>query len=319
MLAVQAQEGDGDDPDYEEMISARVRSKRNRQEVLLDNYRVFSINGTRYSPERHGNLYYESLPGGTGYTPRELDISNALTTPFGGMFTTYGRGENGYNSIPIVNRSSNNLGGMGPNNGLYCYRRGGVTIPSYGTACDPGNYQSQPNFIRMNDVMSVDGARIAMRIDNSSEYKVAKPAMNDFNGFNFQINLQSLFNSSAGNPGSFQPFQRAQDEAPTFWPVLTRYLNDVLDINLNAENSNQVSLFFSFFDQDTGAPVELDEVRATSFTQCQRGFHRPCSHSAPCPSFSEPLNVSLMPSLPSRSTTSTRITLMEAARSCASP
>jgi hypothetical protein len=107
----------------------------------------------------------------------------------------------------------------------------------------------------MNDVASVNGRRIAMRVDNASEYLPAKPAMNDFNGFNFQVNLQPIFNISAGHPGSYQPFKSRIGEVASV-------VEAVLSTSLNAEDGNMVTLFFSFFDQATGAPEELDEVRA---------------------------------------------------------
>jgi hypothetical protein len=41
----------------------------------------------------------------------------------------------------------------------------------------------------------------------------------------------------------------------------------VLHSSLNAQDGNAVTLFFSFFDQATGAPEELDEVRAPPFLE----------------------------------------------------
>ena len=78
-----------------------------------------------------------------------------------------------------------------------------------------------------------------MRIDNVTEYRVAKPAMNDFNGFNFQINLQPLFDTDAVLPNAYQPFRSN--------PAVDNFVEAFLGITLAAQNSNSVSLFYSFF------------------------------------------------------------------------
>ena len=57
-----------------------------------------------------------------------------------------------------------------------------------------GNYGAHPNFIRLNDVGTADGKRIACRIDNASAYLNAKAAMNDYNGINFQVNMAPMYN-----------------------------------------------------------------------------------------------------------------------------
>merc|ERR1719478_772600 len=217
-------------------------------------YDVFALNGTKFSlATSTASALVELMPEGTGQLFQPLNFSNALVTPNGGLIETSAvANENSYNLIPLVNRSSNNLGGLGPNNGTYCYTRATISTPSYAN-CDPGNYQAHPNFIRLNDItVTSGGQRVAMRIDNTSDYKVAKPAMNDFNGFNFQINLQPLYDAFAAAPGSFQPFY-------SDYAFITNFVQSALQITLKAENCNSVSLFYSFFDQDTGMPVELDE------------------------------------------------------------
>ena len=243
-------------------------------EDFLDIYDVFTINGTRIStPSQRASNPYDlaKLPLGdaTVGTFRALNISNGLVSDWGGMLPTHDAGKAAYNQIPLVNRSANNFGGLGPNNGSYCHRTETLTIPAYAWACDPGNYGAHPNFVRINDVVSItnlDGSvqRIGMRIDNASEYRTATPALNGFNGFNFQLNLQPLRNASAGNPGSEQSFRftaaymqyylgvppfLAQGYADDF----NGFIEAALDINMLDENMNTVSLFYSFFDQETGA------------------------------------------------------------------
>ncbi|MDC0525462.1 hypothetical protein OAO87_00590 [bacterium] len=258
----------GDDPRVEDMIAARasalaqarearVLPPRNRSEVLSE-LNIFTLSGALV-PLSDVDAY---LP--TAENQVILDVVNALTSEHGGMEQTRELEKNTrYSSIPLATRSSNNLGGMGPNNGTYCYDLAFNVLGWYTdkTPCagtGTGNYGHHPNFIRLNDVANLEGGqRIGMRIDNTSEYTVAKPAMNDFNGFLFQINLEPIYNVAAGQPGSFQPFESDLSLA-------TDFIETVLGISLRAENSNAVSLFFSFFDQNTGEPVELKEVRRRS-------------------------------------------------------
>ena len=257
----------GDDPNYEDMIAARSTTSRTVAGMTISDvqrlYDVFALNGTKFSlATSTASALVELMPEGTGQLFQPLNFSNALVTPNGGLIETSAvANENSYNLIPLVNRSSNNLGGLGPNNGTYCYTRATISTPSYAN-CDPGNYQAHPNFIRLNDItVTSSGQRVAMRIDNTSDYKVAKPAMNDFNGFNFQINLQPLWNNTAGHPGDEdQPFKAdTGGEFGSLAPVINSFIETALAIDLRAENSNVVSLFYSFFDQDTGLPIELEE------------------------------------------------------------
>merc|ERR1719421_1742309 len=191
---------ESDDPSLEDMIAARAvqeRAVQVDQDELSLGYIVYNINGEKLNSSTSG--YNTSLPYSVpGLVFTDLNFEDALTSPWGGMETTHASSLP-YGSIPLENRSSNNLGGMGPNNGVYVYNLDTLTL-------QPSGYQAHPNFIRMNDVANYKGQRIAMRIDNTSEYLAAKPAMNDFNGFNFQINLKPLYNISAQKPGSPQPF-----------------------------------------------------------------------------------------------------------------
>jgi hypothetical protein len=181
-----ASEG-GDDPDYDEMITARQNAIIH-SELLDGSYRlpfvVHDCNGVVHSPgeSEHARL----LPGGSpDHVFRELNITGALLSPHGGMRSVQAVRDL-YNTLALENRSANNLGGQGPNNGVYCFTRPRPSLTALNMTCGPGNFQAHPNFIRMNDVTTVDGRRIGLRIDNTTEYKAATPAMNDFNGFNLR-------------------------------------------------------------------------------------------------------------------------------------
>jgi hypothetical protein len=244
----------GDDPRLEDMIAARFVQSRQTVVHITDleaRYIMYDINGTMLTPA-DGSVYSYHLPHGAGLPFRSLNITAALDTAYGGMEETFNQGYAGYNAIPLANRSANNLGQQGPNNYFYCYNRAGIAIPSFSNTCNSpqGNYGAHPNFVRMNDVGHFDGKRIGMRIDNTTEYGAAKPAMTDFNGFNFQINLKPLHDIS----GVSQPFR-------TGITTLDSFVETLINTTLDAQDMNQVSLFYSFFDQDTGAPVELEEVR----------------------------------------------------------
>jgi hypothetical protein len=124
-----------------------------------------------------------------------------------------------------------------------------------------GNYAAHPNFIRLNDIAEFNGRRIALRIDNTTEFVPAAPAMNDFNGLNFQINLAPIYDIGATDPSAFQPFMA--DSTDPIGQAMNHFIGSALDIDLRAQNANNVALFFSFFDQNTGEPVELEEVSCT--------------------------------------------------------
>ena len=254
-----------DDPELEDMIAARSRVTPAAfgSHGLMEDHLVYGIDGTAYTPAM-GAAYFAMLPGGTGRTLRELNLSNALVSPFGGMLATRDAGEAAYNALPLANRSANNLGGLGPNNGTYCYRRAALNVGPYAGACDPGNYQAHPNFIRMNDVVEVAGRRVAMRIDNTSEFLVAKPAMNDFNGFNFQVNLAPIYDPYGGDPARSAAHDPFRDTSVPYGNLINQFIESALKVNLGQENSNAVSLFYSLFHQDDGSPVELSEVRTPS-------------------------------------------------------
>jgi hypothetical protein len=87
--------------------------------------------------------------------------------------------------------------------------------------------------------------------------------MNDFNGLNFQLNLKPIYDVLATDPSAFQPFlvdTQISGSSPGL-AALDNFLIYNIGTDVRAQNSNAAVLFFSFFDQDTGAPVELDEVR----------------------------------------------------------
>ena len=145
----------GDDPNLEDMILARSAAARVNElyiEDFLDMYDVFTINGTRistparplYNPAYSNPYDLTKLPRNDVVPFRELNIMNALVTGWGGMRPVHNTGETAYDQIPLVNRSANNLGGMGPNNHTYCYNRGTVSIPYYSGACDRGQLRRAP-------------------------------------------------------------------------------------------------------------------------------------------------------------------------------
>lgn len=244
----------GDDPSLEDMIRARNTIERTvivDQDEVAAIYTVYDIDGNIFTPNSTG--YYNMLP----YNPydnlefTELNFTNALFTPYGGFMDSHSLGPSAtaYHNIPLEDRPVNNLGGLGPNNGVYTTR---FATPS---DISPADYQAHPNFIRLNQISTFKGQNVSMRIDNCSEYVPARPSMNDFNGFNFQLNLRPLYNFTAGAPGSFQPFVANS-------LIMAQFVREALQVNLLAENCNSVSLFYSFFDQDTGRPIELEEVHA---------------------------------------------------------
>lgn len=259
----------GDDPDIEEMILARAATERQggvQADDLTSLYIIIGLNGTRYEGITSTHL---SIPYTQNLSFSELNFTNALKSTFGGTEQTHAVPAASYHQIPLANRAANNLGGMGPNNGVYSYTAGFISI-------QPSQYQPHPNFIRMNDVTTMRGTRVAMRIDNTSEYKAAKPAMNDFNGFNFQVNLQPLYNTSAGatpDDLDYQPF-KSVGLTGAIGDRISNFITQGLGITLQAENCNSVSLFYSFFDQDTGSPVELEEVRRHALCLRARGSPR---------------------------------------------
>ena len=139
----------------------------------------------------------------------------------------------------------NNLGGMGPNNGSFA--RG-----SFG-GIDNTAAHNQPNFIMLGNVGTFMGQQVALRIDNCSVYKPDR-VQNNRKMFNYlmQVNLhpvQDFFN--VDNPydvlGGFPA------------NVLALVPAALRNFELATKNSNQLSLFYSFFNQATGAPLELDE------------------------------------------------------------
>jgi hypothetical protein len=222
---------------------------------------------------------------GVGLMHAKLRFDNSMKSEFGGLQDTYAStwdsvtqqaDISGYHSIPLANRSVNNLGGLGPNNYSYCFTLSTLSVPwfpspaSCGSYADHtsqfvrGNYGAQPNFIRLNDITVYNGSRIALRIDNTTEFMPAKPAMNDFNGLNFQLNLKPIYDVLATNASAWQPFLTSSGYAPGTYPgldAIDNFLIHQVGTDLRAQNGNAASLFFSFFDQDTGMPVELEEVR----------------------------------------------------------
>ena len=283
----------GDDPTLADMIAARerlaARDLAARSTTALDDMlpfsRVFNVEGTEFLAS---DDLYESMRPQPNTTV--LNISNALWDSDEGLL--YSHGMSDYNAIPWADRPSNNLGGQGPNNGMYCYKLGAITLDFSAKACssdsyfpDNSNYQAHPNFIRLNGVTTLTNGdasirRVGLRIDNTTEYRAAKPAMNDFNGFNFQVNMQPIFDPYAGIPadanigfpGAYQPFKAhtgLMSQGPFVLDVddaADKMFSVLLNVSLAAENMNKVDLFYSFFDQDTGDPVELDEVNATLLT-----------------------------------------------------
>ena len=178
------------------MIAARQVTERTLQLGLDDvsvMYTVHDINGNEFFPNStttvNGNeVHYDyMLPRGeSGLEFTELNFTNSLASTNGGMAWADTFGAN-YHTIAVANRPANNLGAQGPHNGMYSYQS---ATPLQGLS-----YQAHPNFIRMNDITMLRGMRIAMRIDNTSEFQAARAAMTDFNGFNFQVNLKPIYNA----------------------------------------------------------------------------------------------------------------------------
>lgn len=107
-----------------------------------------------------------------------------------------------------------------------------------------GNYQSHPNFIRLNDVAYYNKTRIAMRIDNTTEFNPANPRMNDFNGLNFQINQAPIFDIYAARSGARQPFKG--DQTDFLARALDDFIQTALKVDLRAQNGNNVALLQLF-------------------------------------------------------------------------
>ena len=126
----------------------------------------------------------------------------------------------------------NNLGGAGPNNG----------------AASVGTQYKHPPGIIIQGVSSYLGKTVSMRIDNTTEYRPASPAANDFVGFLYQIGIRPVFDEFGNEQPYDSPFAR----------VIANLIN--LDIDFRAENSNVLSLFYGFHDDNTGEPIELEEV-----------------------------------------------------------
>ena len=185
-------------------------------------------------------------------------------------------------NLTAATQSANNLGGLGPYNGMIYY----LAPVLYGDDCASAgrsgvaspvdrNCRKDPNFVNFVNVGMQNGRRISMRIDNSSVYEPANPTVNYFNGDPFQLNLRPLYDPSAGQHPTghvSQPFELASAaELGTLLGsavlgniahgLITNLVN-VLGMNLRSENSNAVNLFFQFYDEDTGSPIELEEVRA---------------------------------------------------------
>ena len=260
----------GDDPEVEDMVMGRSGITARAAldlEALSTNFTMYLLNGTVVDPMVNPDEYARYLPRGDGLDFKTIDIRQAYTSAFGGMNMTHFAGTTpaDYYGIPIENRAANNLGGMGPNNGTYRYRRAVTSLPYYDAIAAPdGNYNSHPNFIRMNDVTSNGGRRVGLRVDNTSEYKGAKPAMNDFNGFNFQVNLAPIYDPYGGDPARSAAHDPFRDTSVPYGNLINQFIESALKVNLGQENSNAVSLFYSFFHQDDGSPVELSEVRTPS-------------------------------------------------------
>ena len=169
----------------------------------------------------------------------------------------------------------NNLGNNGPNNG------------NMDRSVSPATQRPhQYNFIMFRDVSVLkDGTSVSLRIDNSTTYKPWDVLNNDFYGSMFQTNLQPLFDVT-GRDQAFRPsrYERNSNAPPgtncdvdplnpTVAPPgcsqsflysvvvedsLGLGINDIMD--LDAANSNSVSLFYQFFNENTGAPVVLEET-----------------------------------------------------------
>ena len=249
----------GDDPNYEDMIAARSTTSRTVAGMTISDvqrlYDVFALNGTKFSlATSTASALVELMPEGTGQVFQPLNFSNASRDAVWRPDETSAVANENIITSSRWSTARQTTSAVWGRTTERTATRVRPLAASYAN-CDPGNYQAHPNFIRLNDItVTSSGQRVAMRIDNTSDYKVAKPAMNDFNGFNFQINLQPLWNNTAGHPGDEdQPFADTGGEFGTLAPVINSFIETALEIDLRAENSNVVSLFYSFFDQDTGA------------------------------------------------------------------
>ena len=251
-------ESDGDSPTQEQMAAAR-----NAVEVAPRNL-VWSPSaiGTSefFAYDIDGNMYEQNSTGGRALWPGQ---DTSLT------FTAL--------NITGHSMNHNNLGGMGPFNGELTF----LSRELWGDACadsstNPADRdcRKDPNFINFEQVgTSPDGQHpVSMRIDNSTIYEPANPAINYFHGDPFQINLRPIYNPLAGQyadsdagaqpfaPGSIFTESNFGSLASTAQSVMASVLQS-MHLNYRAENGNSVNLYFQFYESDTGAPVELEEVR----------------------------------------------------------
>ena len=152
----------------------------------------------------------------------------------------------------------NNLGGAGPLNGSFA-------VGSFGGIGNAAN-QNQPNFMQLSNIATVGAQTVALRIDNTSLYKPYRPQVNRLNNFLIQVNMHPI-----------QDFANAHDiyEIANL-PAAVRPLIPavVTAVEKRTGYTNQLNLFYSFFDQATGVPIELEEF-AIVF-----GFDQDCRRHA---------------------------------------
>ena len=108
--------------------------------------------------------------------------------------------------------------------------------------------------LHINDVTTTrTGARVAMEIFNTSEYRFANNDANGFLGRMLQFNIAPLFDTT----GATQPFQYLTS-IPGMTPAFS-------DMSFDAAHVNMVGLFYRFVDETTGADIELEEFSIAVF------------------------------------------------------
>jgi hypothetical protein len=106
----------------------------------------------------------------------------------------------------------------------------------------------------MNVTKLKDGTDVNVRVDNATQYRPWDPDQNGYLGFMYQTNLRPVFDYT----GQEQPFKI---DALAKLVITNLDLQDVIDmVDLDAQYSNSVSLFYQFFRFDNGLPVTLEET-----------------------------------------------------------
>ena len=118
--------------------------------------------------------------------------------------------------------------------------------------------QNQPNFMQLSNIATVGAQTVALRIDNTSLYKPYRPQVNRLNNFLIQVNVHPI-----------QDFANAHDiyDITSLFPPAVRPLIPaaVTSVERRTGYTNHLDLFYSFFDQNTGAPIELEEFAIVFF------------------------------------------------------